>query len=83
MITIAAKACLLHIVIFCNVSGIFCNSLPYFRFEVSSSDDEGTLSVMEKLVKSFDKFTKLTLESLKAGSDTRQAGTVQSIMYRA
>lgn len=49
----------------------------YFRFEVNSSDDEGTLNVMEKLVKSLDKFTKLILESLKAPDTSRQAGTVQ------
>ena len=44
---------------------------------MSSSDDEGTLSVMEKLVKSLDKFTKLILESLKASDTSRQAGTAQ------
>ena len=50
----------------------------YFLFEVSSSDDEGTLSVMEKLVKSLEKLTKLILESLRASDTARQAGTVQS-----
>ena len=49
----------------------------YCLYEVSSSDDEGTLSVMEKLVKSLDKFTKLILESLKASDTSRQAGNVQ------
>ena len=49
----------------------------YCLYKVSSSDDEGTLSVMEKLVKSLDKFTKLALESLKASDTARQAGNVQ------
>ena len=49
----------------------------YCLYKVSSSDDEGTLSVMEKLVKSLDKFTKLILESLKASDTSRQAGNVQ------
>lgn len=48
-----------------------------FLFEVSSSKDEGSLSVMEKLVRSLDKLTKLILESLKASDTSRQAGTVQ------
>lgn len=49
----------------------------FVRFEVSSSDDEGTFSVMEKLVKSLNKLTKLILESLRASDTSRQAGTVQ------
>ena len=44
---------------------------------MSSSDDEGTLSVMEKLVKSLDKLTKLILESLRVSDTSTQAGTVQ------
>lgn len=67
----------MHIVFFVILVVSVCNSVHYFRFEVSSSDDEGTLSVMEKLVKSLDKFTKLILESLKASDTSRQAGTVQ------
>lgn len=53
------------------------NSVVYCFYKVSSSDEEGTLSVMEKLVKSLDKFTKLILESLKASDTSRQAGTAQ------
>ena len=49
----------------------------YFLFEVSSSDDEGPLSAMEKLVKSLEKLTKLIVESLRASDTARQAGTVQ------
>ena len=48
-----------------------------FDFEVSSSDDEGTLSGMEKLVNSLDKLTKLILESLKATDTSKQSGDVK------
>ena len=54
-----------------------CNSVLYRFYKVSSSDDEGTLSVMEKLVKSLDKFTKLILESVKVSDTSKQAGTAQ------
>lgn len=55
-----------------------CKKVTTDQIEVSSSDDEGTLSVMEKLVKSLDKFTKLILESLKASDTSRQAGRISS-----
>ena len=44
---------------------------------MSSSDDEGTLSGMEKLVNSLDKLTKLILESLKATDTSKQSGDVK------
>lgn len=43
-------------------------------FLVSSSEDEGTLSGMEKLVKSLEKFTKLVTESLKGIDVSRHSG---------
>ena len=43
-------------------------------FLVSSSEDEGTLSGMEKLVKSVEKFTKLVTESLKGTDVSRHSG---------
>ncbi|KAL9974336.1 hypothetical protein ACROYT_G011360 [Oculina patagonica] len=55
-----------------------CEKITIEQIEVSSSDDEGTLSGMEKLVKCLDKLTKLILESLKANGTSKQSGRISS-----
>lgn len=48
----------------------------FISIAVSLSDDEGSLSGMEQLVKSLDKLNKLILQSLKATDVSKQSGTV-------
>ncbi|KAJ7374788.1 hypothetical protein OS493_005138 [Desmophyllum pertusum] len=55
-----------------------CEKITTEQIEASSSDDEGTLSGIEKLVKSLDKLTKLILESLKATDVSKQLGRIAS-----
>lgn len=43
---------------------------------MSSSDDEGTLSGLEKLVSSLEKFTKLIVKSIKS-TDLKELGMLQ------
>ena len=47
-----------------------------FFFKVSSSDDEGALSGMEKLVSSLEKLTRLIVESLKSTDVSKESGIV-------
>ena len=50
----------------------------FLCFKVSSSDEEGTSSGMDKLVKSLQKLTKLVVESLKCADISKQSGIVQT-----
>ena len=47
--------------------------IVFVCFEVSSSEDEGTLSGMEKLISCLEKLTKLIMESLKS-TDAKESG---------
>nr|XP_058972994.1 Fanconi anemia group A protein-like isoform X2 [Pocillopora verrucosa] len=55
-----------------------CEKITIEQIEVSSSEDEGTLSGMEKLAKSVEKFTKLVTESLKGTDVSRHSGRISS-----
>ena len=50
-----------------------CLIVLFVCFEVSSSDDEETLSGMEKLVSCLEKLTELIMKSLKS-TDTKESG---------
>ena len=50
-----------------------CLIVLFVCFEVSSSEDEGTLSGMEKLISCLEKLTKLVVESVKS-TDSKESG---------
>lgn len=50
-----------------------CLIVLYVCFEVSSSEDEGTLSGTEKLISCLEKLTKLVVESVKS-TDAKESG---------
>ncbi|XP_074616558.1 Fanconi anemia group A protein-like isoform X3 [Acropora palmata] len=55
-----------------------CEKIVIEQIEVSSSDDEGNLSGMEKLVISLEKFTQLVSDSFKSIEPCKEPGKISS-----
>lgn len=55
-----------------------CEKIVAEQIEVSSSDDEGTISGMEKLASSLEKLTKLIANSVKSTDSCKESGKISS-----